>query len=85
MQIYCTFVLFVNQHYLGLPSSGTLQLGGGYVYETGLVYIVYTTLNCVKHVKCKCFMYILTDYYRLRMTKDRPNLSSEKTPHREGQ
>jgi hypothetical protein len=23
MQMYCTFVLFVNQHFLGLPSSGT--------------------------------------------------------------
>jgi hypothetical protein len=23
MQMYCTFVLFVNQHFLGLPASGT--------------------------------------------------------------
>jgi hypothetical protein len=23
MQTYCTFVLFVNQHFLGLPTSGT--------------------------------------------------------------
>jgi hypothetical protein len=23
MQMYCTFVLFVNQHFLGLPTSGT--------------------------------------------------------------
>jgi hypothetical protein len=22
MQMYCTFVLFVNQHFLGLPASG---------------------------------------------------------------
>jgi hypothetical protein len=23
MQMYCTFVLFVNQYFLGLPASGT--------------------------------------------------------------
>jgi hypothetical protein len=23
MQMYCTFVLFVNQHFPGLPASGT--------------------------------------------------------------
>jgi hypothetical protein len=28
-------------------------------------------------------MYILTDYYRLRLTKGRPNLSSEKALHRD--
>jgi hypothetical protein len=36
MQMYCTFVLFVNQHFPGLPSSGTItatELHG--IYERG--------------------------------------------------
>jgi hypothetical protein len=28
-------------------------------------------------------MYILINYYRLRMTNDSPDLSSEKAPHRD--
>jgi hypothetical protein len=31
MQMYCTFLLFVNQHFLGLPASGTHCI---YVYAS---------------------------------------------------
>jgi hypothetical protein len=27
-------------------------------------------------------MYVLTNYYRLRLRKDRPDLSSERAPHK---
>jgi hypothetical protein len=30
-------------------------------------------------------MYIQINYYRLRLTKDRPDLSSEKEPHKTGE
>jgi hypothetical protein len=45
--------------------------------ERGLVYTVYTSLNCIKH------RHILTVYYRLILTKERPDLSSERAPHRD--
>jgi hypothetical protein len=51
--------------------------------ERRLVYIVYTSLNYVKNRKCKYQMYILTDHYRLILTKDRLDLSSESAPHRD--
>jgi hypothetical protein len=33
------------------------------------MYIVYTSLNCVKHIYCKYLMYVMT-HYRLILTKD---------------
>jgi hypothetical protein len=39
MQIYCTFVLFVNQHFPGLPASGTHCIWS--VFLTNLFYRLY--------------------------------------------
>jgi hypothetical protein len=45
-----------------------------------MIYIAYTSLNCVKHRLCKYLMYILTEYRPIltKDTKDQPNLSSER-------
>jgi hypothetical protein len=34
-------------------------------------------------MKCKYLMYILTNYFKLRLTNDRPDLSSETAPYRD--
>jgi hypothetical protein len=49
------------------------------------IFIVYTrtSLNRVKHMKCKYLTYLLTNSYRLRLINDRLDLSSEKVPHRD--
>jgi hypothetical protein len=44
--------------------------------ERGFVYIVYTSLNCVKHRLCKYLIYIMTDTDK-RLIKDRPDHSSD--------
>jgi hypothetical protein len=51
--------------------------------ERSLLYIVHTSLNCVKQMKCKYLIYILTNYYRLRPTNERPPLVREGAPQRQ--
>jgi hypothetical protein len=68
-----------------LRSFHSIQLYRGQFTESGMkeaLYILYMHRWTVKNMKCKSLIYILINYYRLRMTNDRPDLSSERAPHR---
>jgi hypothetical protein len=36
-----------------------------------------------KHMKCTYLMFVHTNYYRLSLANNRPDLSSERSPHRD--
>jgi hypothetical protein len=46
MQMYCTFVPFVNQHFPGLPTSGTHCMSDVLGYD-----IIFIN-NSESHIKC---------------------------------
>jgi hypothetical protein len=41
LQMYCTFVLFENQHFLGLPASGTHCINASLNGESGRLLVTY--------------------------------------------
>jgi hypothetical protein len=63
MQMYCTFVIFVNQHFPGLPASGThcislpIRNNGKHTkinFKKPLVLIVYNPYICIMEVFNSC-------------------------------